>query len=519
MGMLGHRRDFLPVGLIVEGADAGANIVEFTARSSVKRAICPSCGSPSGRVHSRYHRRLSDLPSHGRAIRIRLLVRRFRCVQQACATAIFAERFAGGVAPPFSRRTSRLERIVHYLGLSLGGRPAAELAERLMLPVSNDTLLRVVRRREVVPEATPRVIGIDDWAWKRGQRYGTVVCDLERRCIIDLLPDRDPATLDAWLSAHPSIEIIARDRGGGYRQAATRSRPEALQVADRWHLMENASAAFGEAVRRSMRAIRSAIGAATIDPKLLSSAERLQYEGFLRREETNKAVMELRADGLGIKAIVRKTRLNRKTVRQIIRGGRSDVFRVRTSSLESYLPRLDAEWNAGCRNGSELWRRLQAAGFKGSLRVVTEWATRRRRSEGATSGGIGKTPSARLLARLMLTARDQLTKADAIVVAAIEAAVPALVTVRDLIERFQAMIRGRNAEALDPWIAQASDTLLTSFASGLKIDQKAVAAAITEPWSNGQTEGQITKLKLVKRQMYGRAKLDLLRARLMRTEC
>jgi transposase len=178
------------------------------------------------------------LPSHGRAIRIRLLVRRFRCVQQACATAIFAERFAGGVAPPFSRRTSRLERIVHYLGLSLGGRPAAELAERLMLPVSNDTLLRVVRRREVVPEATPRVIGIDDWAWKRGQRYGTVVCDLERRCIIDLLPDRDPATLDAWLSAHPSIEIIARDRGGGYRQAATRSRPEALQVADRWHLME-----------------------------------------------------------------------------------------------------------------------------------------------------------------------------------------------------------------------------------------------------------------------------------------
>jgi transposase len=281
----------------------------------------------------------------------------------------------------------------------------------------------------------------------------------------------------------------------------------------------NASAAFGEAVRRSMRAIRSAIGAATIDPKLLSSAERLQYEGFLRREEPNKAVIKLRADGLGIKAIVRKTRLNRKTVRQIIRGGRSDVFRVRTSSLESYLPRLDAEWNAGCRNGSELWRRLQAAGFKGSLRVVTEWATRRRRSEGATSGGIGKTPSARLLARLMLTARDQLTKADAIVVAAIEAAVPALVTVRDLIERFQAMIRGRNAEALNPWIAQASDTLLTSFASGLKIDQKAVAAAITEPWSNGQTEGQITKLKLVKRQMYGRAKLDLLRARLIRAEC
>jgi transposase len=243
----------LPAGLVVEGAEVGANVVEFAARSPQKEANCPSCGSPSHRVHSKYHRLLSDLPSHGRAIRIRLLVRRFRCMQTACSTRIFAERLAGDVAPPFSRRTSRLERIVHHLGLSLGGRPAAELAERLMFPVSNDTLLRVVRRHAVAPDDSPRVIGIDDWAWRRGQRYGTVVCDLERRRIIDLLPDREPATLDAWLGAHPSIEVIARDRGGGYRGAATRARPEAVQVADRWHLMENASGAFADAVRKSMR--------------------------------------------------------------------------------------------------------------------------------------------------------------------------------------------------------------------------------------------------------------------------
>ena len=324
--------------------------------------------------------------------------------------------------------------------------------------------------------------------------------------------------MDAWLSAHPQIEVIARDRGGGYRGAANRTRPEAVQVADRWHLMENASAAFADAVRKSMRAIRSAVGAATVDAKLLSAAERLQHEGFLRRESVNKAVMDLRNEGMAIKAIVRKTSLNRKTVRQIIRGHRSDMFRTRESSLDIHLPQLDAEWRAGCRNGSELWRRLRRLGFRGSLRVVTEWATRRRRAEGAPAGMVGRTPSARVIARLMLMVRDQLTKADAIVVAAIEAAIPALAAARDLVERFQTMIRNRNGPALDPWIADASGSLLSSFARGIADDRSAVAAAIVEPWSNGQTEGQITKLKLVKRQMYGRAKLDVLRARLIKSQ-
>jgi transposase len=444
------------------------------------------------------------------------MVRRFRCLGPACPTKIFAERLAGDIALPFSRRTTRLERIVHYLGLSLGGRPAAGLAERLMFPVSNDTLLRVVRRHAEPSCAAPRAIGIDDWAWKRGQRYGTVVCDLEDRRIIDLLPDREAGTLDAYLGAHPSIEIIARDRGGGYRGAATRARPEAMQVADRWHLMENASAAFGDAVRKSMRTIRSAIGGATIDVTLLTAAERLRYEGFLRRQRTNETVIDLRNRRMGIKAIVRETGLNRKTVRQIIRGQRTDVFQTRESSLDAFLVQLDTEWNAGCHNGAELWRRLRASGFRGSLRVVSEWSTRRRRTT-RPNGGIARAPSARIIARLMLMARDSLTRADAIVVAAIEAAVPALATARELVEQFQTMIRSRNRSELDPWIAKASSGLLSSFARGIADDQKAVAAAIVEPWSNGQTEGQITKLKLVKRQMYGRAKLDLLRARLVQT--
>jgi transposase len=384
-----------------------------------------------------------------------------------------------------------------------------------MLPVSNDTLLRVVRRRARARTEPLNVIGIDDWALRRNHRYGSIVCDLERRRIVTLLPDREAATVEAWLADHPEITIISRDRGGGYGEAAARALPNAVQVADRWHLMENASASFLDAVRKSMRPIRSAIGAATINPALLTCAERLQYEGYLRREEANAAILALAKEGAPIKQIVRRTGHSRKVVRQVVRGERTDVFRVRMSSLDAYLPRLDAQWTAGCRNGAELWRHLKASGFKGSLRVVGEWTTRRRRSERATNGQLHKVPAARTIARLMTMMRDHLTKAESVTLAAIETGVPALVEARTLIGYFQTMIRTKAKDDLDPWIDRAKASLLASFASGIAKDRRAVLAAITEPWSNGQTEGQITKLKLVKRQMYGRAKLDLLQARLI----
>jgi transposase len=510
------RQTLVPAGLIVDQVEVGPNLITVVARAAAKCCVCPSCGHASNRVHSRYHRALVDLPSHGRVVRIRIVARRFRCAEPDCRRRIFAERLDCGIALLSARRTMRLERIVQHLGLALGGRPAAGLARRLMLPVSKDTLLRVVRRHAVGYAAPLHAIGIDDWAWKRGHRYGTVICDLERHRIVDLLPDREAATVEAWLAARSSIAIIARDRGGGYRQAAAKASPQAIQVADRWHLMENASAAFLEAVRRSMRPIRGALGnPSAVDPELLTSAERLQFDGYLRREEARGVICALANKGTAIKQIVRRTGHSRKTVRQIVRGEAIDVFRPRMGSLEPHLARLDAEWIAGCRNGSELWRRIKATGFRGGLRVVTEWATRRRRSEGAPEGRPRKIPSARAIARLMTIGRDQISKGDATTVATIEAAVPALVTARNLVDRFQAMLRARNSADLNDWIRDATDSSLSSFAVGVVADRTAIAAAISEPWSNGQTEGHITKLKLVKRQMYGRAKLDLLRARLL----
>lgn len=216
-----------------------------------------------------------------------LRTRRFRCNIASCKRRIFTERFGDSAITPWARRTGRLDLLVFHLGLALGGRPAARLSRRLMAPVSNETLLRAVRRRGPPTFTAPHVIGIDDWAWRRNQRYGMIICDLERRQPIRLLPDREPATASAWLKGQPHISIVARIRGGAYALAATKALPEATQVADHWHLMENASHAFLDAVRASMRPIRAAIGATVIDRALLSAAERLQYEGFLRREQAS----------------------------------------------------------------------------------------------------------------------------------------------------------------------------------------------------------------------------------------
>ncbi len=190
------------------------------------------------------------------------------------------------------------------------------------------------------------------------------------------------------------------------------------------------------------------------------------------------------------------------------------MFRSR-SSLEPWLLRLEEMWEAGCRNAAKLWRRLRDEGFGGCLRIVTEWATRRRRSEQPDGGAAGQLPPARTIARTMLADRDRLARAEAVMVATIEAAVPALTTARDLVDRFHRMLRSRTPEVLPAWITEATDSMLASFSRGIIDDQAAVRAALTEPWSNGSNEGHVTKLKLVRRQMYGRGKLDLLRARLV----
>ncbi len=506
----------VPPGLIVDHHEIGADGIIVHAHSVFTTSACPICGLASSSVHSRYGRTLGDLPAHGRRLRIRLATRRFRCQTAACERRVFTERFSRDLIQAHARRTSRLDVLLHAIALVLGGRPGERLAERLSMPVSADTLLRIVRQHAAPPPSV-RVVGIDDFAWLKGQRYGTIICDLERRRTIDLLPDREGGTVANWLAAHPDVEIVCRDRGSGFREGAAKGAPQALQVADRWHLLENVTAAFVEGVKRHMGYLRRAITSGDIHPDTLSAAEKLQFAGWQRREEVNGAVRTLHGQGRSIKGIVRTTGVSRQTVRRILAGTRDDVFRSRETSLDRWTKRLNADWDGGCRNGAELWRRLQQAGYGGSQRVVTEWTTRRRRATKAGSeapGVITTMPPARTIARLLTAERDCKSAEALRIRVAVETASPKIVAAHNLLDRFQTMVAAKKPDDLASWLRDAVDSELASFASGLQADEAAVRAAIVEPWSNGQTEGQITKLKLVKRQMYGRGKIDLLRARI-----
>jgi transposase len=506
-----------PPGLVVERQSVIDGVVEVSGRVAGAVGRCPDCGTSSSSCHSRYVRTLSDLPISGALVKLRLSVRRFRCKQRSCLRKTFSEALAPSLGRRHGRRVARCDELVHAVGLALGGRPGSRMMARLAAPWSKDTLLRTVRRKAATggPAPAATVIGIDDFAWRRGHSYGSIVVDLERRKVIDILPDRQRGTIVAWLKENRQVRVICRDRGPGYGAAAAEAAPQARQVADRWHLFENASAAFLSAVRSELPRLRKALSPETpVDPETLSKAERIGWEAAVTREAVNDQILALAAQGVPLKTMARTTGVSRQTIRKIVRGQRHDMFRTRQSSLDPWRVRLEAEWTGGCRNGAELWRRLQASGFAGSLRVVGEWATRRRRDDrlGQTAG---PSLSARTIARGLTAERAAGSARIALVNATIETAAPDLIAARDLLDRFHAMMRSKDEAGLVPWIASAKHSKLASFAAGIEADRDAVAAAIVEPWSSGQVEGKVNRLKLIKRQMYGRANLDLLRARLM----
>ncbi len=208
----------------------------FALHATSLTASCPSCGTISKRIQSRYIRTLCDLPSGGQLVHLVVHVRRFFCCRSTCSQKIFAEQFPA-LALPRAQRTKRLQEALCHLGFALGGQAGARIGNQLSFSGSRDTILRLVHQSVPPLVLSPRIIGVDDWAWKRSLRYGTLICDLERRMPLDLLPDRSVETLSAWLQKHPSIEVISRDRASEYAIAARKGAPQAVQVADRWHLL------------------------------------------------------------------------------------------------------------------------------------------------------------------------------------------------------------------------------------------------------------------------------------------
>lgn len=517
-----------------------AQAVIITLRSTHSEGSCPRCAAVSRRIHSRYTRTVQDLPWGQTAVVLRLQLRRFHCHVPMCAQKTFVETVPTVVARS-ARRTVRLVEALHAVGYALGGTAGARLGLKLGLAASPATLLRILQRTPPPQRETPRVLGVDEWAWRKGQRYGTLLVDLERRRPVELLPDASADSLAAWLQVHPKVEIISRDRAGAFADGARQGAPQAVQVADRWHLIRNLAAALGKVLDRHAPLLatpagtnQSIVSTIPVGAPASGAALRVETAQAAGRRQPRLAryeqVCALHQQGLSLSAIAAQLQLDRRTVSRFApapafpeRKGR----RPQPSLLDQYLPYLLQRWNGGCYNGTQLWRAVQGQGFPGGRSVVARWVARLRRLAGmaprARSGPatrVAKPPrwSARHLTWLVLRRPEALTEGEQRTLRQLTESGPVLQTAGPLAQAFVAMVRARDPSAFDRWLAAAKASEvpeLRSVAARFQRDHAAVEAALSLPWSTGPVEGHIHRLKLIKRQGYGRAGFELLRRRVL----
>jgi transposase len=513
-------------------------------------ACCPVCGRETTHRHSRYARSLADLPWADHSVRIALHVRRFYCDNPGCVRQIFCERVAT-LAAPWARRTQRLAATQVQLGLWAGGSGGAQLALTLHMPAGHDLLLTLVRQLPQPDTPTPRVLGVDDWALRKGSTYGTILVDLERGCIVDLLPDRTPETLAAWLCVHPGVEIVSRDRAEAYAEGIRQGAPNALQVADRWHLLSN----LAEAVHRILqqhhtaveRALTQAAPAAAQAPTG-TGAEAAQSAATpatiasqpppspadLRRQQRIETVQKLQQHGQTQRAIAHQLGLSTKTVRRYLHTPLPllPLRRTHHTLLEPYKAYLIERWNDGCHNAAQLCREIRARGYAGQVTIVRSCTAQLRQASGLpprtrsataaplTADPTRRPPTLRRLTGLVLRQPARLNETEQAYLSRISGADAQLQLAVQLAREFTAIVRQRQVAKLDHWLAAAEASglaKLANLAASLRRDEAAVRAAVSLSWSNGPTEGHINRLKCRKRQMYGRAHLDLLSQRLRAT--
>jgi len=533
--------------------------VRLVVKTRLLKSTCPSCGRQSDKAHSRYQRRLADLPWGGIAAKQILSVRKFFCLNPECRRRIFCERLPG-LAAPYARQTLRLNELMTSLGLAMGGRPGIGLARGMGIRIGRDALLDRVRRANLTQTGKVRVLGVDDFAFRRGRKYGTILVDHERQALIDLLPDREAETLARWLKAHPGVEIVTRDRSSAYAAGIRVGAPDALQIADRWHVIRNLSEAVEKLLIRQRHLIREAANPGaelTQPPSALQSepksdpAEMEQHSqrffpGRMRKEVIERRnrhaalyqeVGELKRKGLTNQEIAKRIGKSVRTVlRWLKQGEYREQVRHHRSRIDPHFSYLAQRWNEGCHNVMELWRELTGRGYRGSYAALYHYLRRqdhlraRMMQSSATSGqGVRSVRQARIETLIpipsprrtvwMLLKPGELEEKERKMIDHLCCLSPEVKAAQELASSFIEMVRERRAERFDSWISQVVERRipeLKSFADSLKQDKSAVVAALTYEWSNGRVEGQVNRLKLVKRTMYGRAKPDLLKARMLK---
>ncbi len=578
---------------------------ELAATANV--AACPICAQLSQHVHSRYYRHPADLPWSDRSVHYSLLVRRFFCDNPTCLRRIFSERF-GPALRAYARRTTVLTKRLQELGLTTGGAVGAALASLVGTPISPSTVLRLVRATDLPPLPTPRVLSMDDFAFRKGQTYGTILVDLERHYPVDLLADREPQTVTKWLLEHPGVEIISRDRASCYAQASSDGAPDAVQVADRYHLFANLGDALQRLLDRQPGVLEAVteqlaqgavaefatlaatvlpeahphsntklgkqephntdqgspaalcatptqthlqpvdattIPTPTVEPVTTASSATPTATPAVQRRFT--AIKELQTKGYGQREIAKRLNLHRRTVRRYMLVEQPPMRAYgpqHQSKAGAYLPYLRRRWAEGCHNAVMLWAELQEQGFKGSYSSIYRLLVRcigqpNGVGSGANSSSAkkpSKVPKSGVATEIRaepkevkpLTARAarwllcqpprNLSVEEEQRRALLCRVSTTIATAYDLAQRFGVLIRERQPEGLASWLNDAKKSgvaELRNFAIGIERDQAAVLGAMSQPWSQGQTEGQVNRLKFIKRAGYGRMKFDLLRLRVL----
>ena len=521
-------------GVVVEAAELAGSLCLWV-RARAGQGVCPRCGQASGRVHSTYGRRLADAPVGGQPVIIRLAVRRFFCGNPGCAAVTFAEQVEG-LTSRCARRTPPLARMLTGIALALAGRAGERLAALLDLTAGRSSLLRLVMALPDPEAGTVKALGVDDFAFRRGRDYGTVLVNAETGQPVDLLRDREADTFADWLREHPGTEVICRDRASAYADGARQGAPDAIQVADRWHLYHNLAGHAEKTVTRHHGCLKEPAPepdphepagsqpAPDLQKAAAAAAARRAEDSALavRTRQRYEQVQALRAQGKGIKPIVRETGLAKETVRRFYRAASADellakIHGGRPSLLDDHKPYLHQRWNEGCTNVRRLHAELRERGYRGSCGTISGYVQPFREA-GAAPPAVPGPPRARDLASWILKDPDSLDDDEKARLARARERCPHLDALAGHVTEFAKILTGLDGHRLDDWIAavEADDQPdLHSFARGLKRDHDAVLNGLTLPWSSGVVEGNVNRLKMLKRQMYGRATFGLLRKRVL----
>lgn len=522
----------LPSYLQVDGIEITPQMFTVSLAVATAGAFCPLCQQLSHQVHSHYTRTLQDVPCTSKVLRLLVQIRRFFCRNPACSRKIFAERLPE-FTTSYARRTSRCTLALTEIGFALGGKAGARLSCGLGLPTTRMTLLRMVRHATRPAEPTPRLLGVDEFAYRRGKTYGTILVDLERGVPVDLLSDRQAATFASWLKQHPGILLISRDRAGECAVGATQGAPTALQVADRYHLVKNLS----EVAERVFSQHRKALQQIRFVPSSAASSSPLfvrytRPERFQRKERTRQARQErydqihsLVAQGKTYRAIAQQLHVNWKTVATVAKAPTAPAhvsLPIRAGILAPYASYLYARWLEGCDNGVGLYREVVEKGSTGSRMTVERFLLGLRRMKQQNQAGtmsptiVELTPHRAVGLLLKLSVKRTASENQAL--KQLGQLDPSLAQTQRLMHHFLLMVRERRGEELDGWLRAAFHSGIPewrSFVHKLRQDQAAVQAGLILKWNNGPVEGQIHRLKLLKRSMYGRARFDLLKARVL----